>query len=226
MKKNILILAAVGVMSVLGAQIAITGFTELTEANAGDGTVFEVADPAATPKSRKYKLTNLVTKAEMESGTLTAGFSTLSAGTIIITNGSKYPISGSTAGLSSDDTYSGLPIIGMNAGETVAQWDLVRVHSDGEWHLADADAAGEQEAVAIAAAAGTDGNAMTVLTKGTVRNDAWNWTIGGALYLSATAGGLTQTAPSTATHVVQKVGRALTADIIWFDPDSTTLVAQ
>lgn len=121
-------------------------------------------------------------------------------------------LNGTADGLT-DDTYDGITITGRNAGETVAQWELVRFHTDNEFHLADADAAGEFPARGIAVAASTDGNAITVLVQGIVRNDGWAWgTIGGPIYLSDTAGGLTQTAPSTSGDAVQIVGWALSDD--------------
>jgi hypothetical protein len=133
---------------------------------------------------------------------------------------------GADGGLT-DDTYDGVTITGRNAGETVAQWELVRFHTDSEFHLADANAAGEYPARGIAVAASTDGNTITVLVQGIIRNDGWAWgTIGGPIYLSETAGALTQTAPSTSGSAVQIVGWALSADVIWFGPDSTTLVVQ
>lgn len=124
---------------------------------------------------------------------------------------------GFSGALGTDDTYNGDQITGTQAGETVAQWELVRMHSDGQFHLADADAAGEFPARGLAVAATSDNTAITVLTQGTVRNDTWNWTVGGTLYLSTTAGGLTQTAPSTSGNAVQVVGFAISADIAYFN---------
>lgn len=122
-------------------------------------------------------------------------------------------LNGTADGLT-DDTYDGLTITGRAAGEAITQWDLVFFNSsDSEWHQADADAAGEFPARGIAVAAGTDGNALTVLVQGIVRNDGWAWaTIGGPIYLSDTAGGLTQTAPSTTGDAVQIVGWAMSDD--------------
>ena len=46
-----------------------------------------------------------------------------------------------------------------------------------------------------------------------------SWTIGGVLYLSdSSAGGLTQTAPSTGGHFVQRIGVALAADTMLVMP--------
>lgn len=113
-----------------------------------------------------------------------------------------------------DDTYEGQAITGRNAGATIAQWEAVYLGSGGTWLLADANGSGTYPCRGLATAAYVDTNAAVVIDNGTVRNDAWNWTIGGDIYLSATAGGLTQTAPSTSGDKIQKIGYALSADTI------------
>ena len=109
-----------------------------------------------------------------------------------------------------DDTYQGTVITGRNAGATIAQWEAVYLGSGGTWLLADADGAGTQPCRGLAVAAYSSGNAATVIDNGVVRNDAWNMTPGGDVYLSTTPGGMSQTAP--VTGFVQKVGYALSAD--------------
>jgi hypothetical protein len=57
------------------------------------------------------------------------------------------------------------------------------------------------------------------LTKGSIRDDTWNWTVGGLIYISTTgttANTLTQTAPSGANNVIMAVGVALSADVMYF----------
>ena len=59
------------------------------------------------------------------------------------------------------------------------------------------------------------------LRRGFVRDDTWNWIPGGMIYLSisGTSGNtLTQSIPSGSLEVVQIIGKALTANIIDFDP--------
>lgn len=123
----------------------------------------------------------------------------------------------------SDDTWTGTTISGLNAGATIAQWETVYLGASSTWLLADANGSGTYPARGLATAAYSNTDPAIVLVHGTVRNDAWNWTPGGAIYLSATAGGLTQTAPSTSGDKVQQVGFALTADIAFFDFNSTYL---
>jgi hypothetical protein len=125
--------------------------------------------------------------------------------------------------LGTDDTYHGIGITGINAGATIAQWETVYYDfAAGEWLLADANGVNTFPAQGLAVAAGTDGNALTVMVQGIVRNDAWAWSAG-PIYLSTTAGGLTQTAPSTSGDKVQVVGFALTADVAYFNFNTTYL---
>jgi hypothetical protein len=116
----------------------------------------------------------------------------------------------------SDDTYAGFALTGRNAGATIAQWEAVYLSSSSTWLLADANGSGTYPARGLAVAAYSNTDAATIIVQGSVRNDAWNWTPGGDIYLSTTAGGLTQTAPNTAGDKVQPVGFAITADIAYF----------
>lgn len=128
-----------------------------------------------------------------------------------------------TAAHGTDDTYTGITMIGLNAGATIAQWEIVYLGGSSTWLLADANGSGTYPAAGIAVAAYSSTNPATILKEGTVRNDAWNWTPGGRLYMSATPGALTQTAPSTSGDKVQDVGFALTADIAILDFNGTYL---
>lgn len=92
--------------------------------------------------------------------------------------------------------------------------------ADGHLDTADANAVATAPCVALALETGI--GSKKVLLMGTLRVDAWNWTIGpGAtslIYLSETVGTLTQTKPTTEDAVVQPVGFALTDDMIMFNP--------
>lgn len=133
-----------------------------------------------------------------------------------------YEVDGTPA---SDDTWGGRAITGVNAGATIAQWESVYMGSGGEWLLADANGSGTYPCRGLAAAAGTDNNPMTVVTEGVIRNDAWNWTtLGGTIYLSTTAGGLTQTPPSGSGEIVQQVGFAISADVMYLSIGSATFI--
>lgn len=124
----------------------------------------------------------------------------------------------SGAPLESDNSYSGPIFSGLNGGATIAQWDVVYFDGTaGEFLLADADGSGTRLAFGLAVAATTDGNPISIIREGFIRNDAYAWTPGARLYLSTTAGAITATAPSTSGDTVKEVGLAITADIIFVD---------
>lgn len=121
-----------------------------------------------------------------------------------------------------DTKYSGTVITGLNAGETIAAFDLVYFDgTENEWMIADADASGKFPARGIALAAGTNGNPLDVLVQGTVRNDTvFEWTANGAtLYLDDVAGDAIEVAgiPATSNDCIQVVGWSITNDEAYFN---------
>ena len=119
---------------------------------------------------------------------------------------------------STDHTYSGMSAE-MLAGGTIGAQDLVCIHTTtSEVVVADASAVGTARAIGIAPAAISDTATGTVLLQGFIRDDSWNWTTGGVLYTSETAGDLTQTAPTTDGAFVQVVGIALSPDVAYINP--------
>jgi len=103
-------------------------------------------------------------------------------------------------------------------GETVAFGDLLYQKSDGKWWLADADQASTMPGLRMALEAKSADQTCSMLVAGRVRNDAWNWTVGGLIYASTTSGALTQTQPSGAGDQVQVVGVAYHADKMILQP--------
>lgn len=117
-----------------------------------------------------------------------------------------------------DGAVSGITI-SRTAGATAVAFDAGYVYSDGKIKLAQADAAGTLPSVFLATAGINTDASGTWLAIGLARKDTWTWTPGGKLYVSAaTAGALTQSAPTT-PNLVQCVGVALTATIILWNPD-------
>ena len=88
--------------------------------------------------------------------------------------------------------------------------------SDGNFETADANVLAKMPCVALALESGT--GTKDVLIRGYVRDDTWDFTPGGLIYVSGTLGGLTQTAPSSSGDQVQVIGWAYSADIMVFDP--------
>jgi hypothetical protein len=120
-----------------------------------------------------------------------------------------------------DHSATGAQTDTFNAGETIAAGEVVYMHTDGEWHLADASVTATAEKdIAIALEAGTDGNPLQVALSGAfVRDDSWSWTAGDTLYLSLTAGDLSATVTATATDEVSRViGYAYTSTVIRLAP--------
>ena len=129
----------------------------------------------------------------------------------------------STAGLIlpnvqlADVTVSGLTQTGT-AGEDLVFADPCYLKSDGKWWKADANGSSTYPCVMMAAATIAANASGVFLRNGVARNDAWNWTVGGTLYLSDSAT-ITQTAPSTSGDIVQVLGIAgPNADTIQWQP--------
>lgn len=123
----------------------------------------------------------------------------------------------------SDHTGSGIKGVFTNgSGVTVYHGDIGFMASDGQIELADADADTSMPALYMSLATITNGASGEWLITGVVRDDTWNWTRGpgtsGLIYVSTTAGDMTQTAPSATGDQVQIVGTAISADIMLFNP--------
>lgn len=156
-----------------------------------------------------------------------------------VTNDAQLPLSGGTmtgnitlgentsldldpAG-SADGKYSGICITGT-AGATLAFGDLIYLAvADSRWELTDADATATSGTPLIGMcvlAAAADGNATKILLQGTIRADAKfpALTIGAPAYVGETAGAIQTAIPTGADNVIRVVGRALTADELYFCP--------
>jgi len=127
---------------------------------------------------------------------------------------------------SADGKYSGITVT-ATAGYTQAFGDLVYLDpTDSRWEAADANAASGADGdsrglLGMVVVAGTDGNACTILLNGVIRADAKfpTFTVNNPIYVSETAGSVTQTQPTTTDVVIRVVGAALTADEMYFNPD-------
>lgn len=147
-----------------------------------------------------------------------------------ITLGENSTIALDPAG-SADGKYTGITVTGV-AGYAQTYGDLVYLSSvDSRWELADADAASTADRMLamVVVAGGSDGASCTLLLKGIIRADAKfpTLTIGSPVYVGETAGSIQVDIPTGADNVIRRVGFALTADEIYFNPsmDSQTTVA-
>lgn len=124
---------------------------------------------------------------------------------------------GIIASPTTDHTATGI-ITELTAGEALVFGDVCYIASTGKALLGDADALATAGAVALALETLSTDGAGNFLLHGIARDDTWNWTPGGLLYLSTTAGDMTQTAPSGTDDVIQVLGVATHADRIYFNP--------
>jgi len=128
-----------------------------------------------------------------------------------------------------DHAYSGISAT-YTAGEALTMGDLVYYKSDGKVYKAKGDATSTMPCMGLATTDIAINTSVVILLKGYFQDASlYNFTVGGQasaaaglIYVSAATAGLaTQTIPSASTNIVQIVGQALTADIIYFDPCST-----
>ena len=120
----------------------------------------------------------------------------------------------------SDDTTSGLYVTMTVDSNSTGVGCPLYMAADGHWDEADADAVATAPALGLAMETGT--GSKKVLLWGIMRNDGWDFTTGpgelSLVYLSATVGTLTQTAPSGTGDVIQAVGSALSDGVLLFNP--------
>ena len=114
----------------------------------------------------------------------------------------------------------------LPASENLAAGDLVNVWNDSgtaKARKADATTAGK-EANGFVLSAVTLGNNATVYFDGT-DTQLSSLTPGVVYYLATTAGGVTDTPPSGSGNVLQRVGRALSATELTFEPGEPITLA-
>lgn len=209
--------------------VGITGTKAQFDTAVSDGGIVFVGDVISTTNFASTTSAQLAGVISDETGSGSLVFGTSPTLTTPVINGATLNGDLQVDGTpNTDDTWNGKSTNSFNAGATIAQFDCVYMTSSSTWALTDADAIGTAGNVLVmmAGEAGTASNPLRVIEPGSwVRNDAWNWTVGGALYLdTATSGGLTQTAPSGADDVVKVVGYAASADVIYFAPSVNWII--
>lgn len=122
----------------------------------------------------------------------------------------------------SDGQYSGITEAG-SAGEALAFGELVRLDStSGRWKLAAASAASSARGklgICLVGASG-DGQPTLVLLWGKVRADTAfpSLTAGEPVFMSATAGDITQTPPTGSGNIIRVLGQANAERELFFCP--------
>lgn len=119
----------------------------------------------------------------------------------------------------SDGEYQAIKLDNWAVGETVAYGQLVYLEwSDKEWYLADAADSTEVPALGIALESKTDGQTCKILREGYIRDDDWNFTAWMVYLSDSPAGGVLSTPPGDSGDQVQRVGDAVSADVMYFNP--------
>lgn len=120
----------------------------------------------------------------------------------------------------------------LATGVTVSPIQPVGISNGGHGTLASAAVAGLLRCVGFPMSSGcgtkTEGSGLFthvgLRTQGRIQDNSWTWTPGLPVYVSTTAGGLTQTAPAGAGQLVQTVGAADRPDqiVLNIDPVGST----
>ena len=138
-----------------------------------------------------------------------------------ITLGENTSIALDPAG-SADGKYTGITITGV-AGATLAFGDLIYLAvATSKWVLTDADATATSGTpmMGMCVLAAADTEATKILLMGLIRADAKfpTLTVGAPAYVGETAGVIQVAIPTGADNVIRVVGRAMTANELYFNP--------
>ena len=117
--------------------------------------------------------------------------------------------------------------ITLTAAVIVGFGDVVYINASSKGALGDADDEATASCVAMAIEPILANDPGLFLLYGLVRNDAWNWTPGGLIFLTVTGttgNTLSQTAPTGVNDIVQILGWALSADVMFFNPQMVQVV--
>ena len=117
---------------------------------------------------------------------------------------------------------SGVRIKGIS-GEAIRRGQAVyMLAADGLWYLADADAVTSLPSVGVSLDTVAIGRVFDILVLGLIGRSDWAWTRGDSIYVSSTAGALTQTAPVAPAHA-QPVAVAITSTMIFVNATLSTV---
>jgi len=114
------------------------------------------------------------------------------------------------------------------AGEALTERDLVQIYDDAgtaKARKADANTSPPRAADGWAIESVSSGASVRVYLTASLITGLSSLTIGAEYYLSATAGAITATAPSTAANIRQRVGKALSATVLSFERGEPITIA-
>ena len=202
----------------------VTNAKDLIFTDNGDATGLTIKDAAAGIVVPGEVMTTKVSYTDGDDAmTVADGGGVTFAQDISTTDGKWIKLGGSTmatAEPSSNTSGYGI-VIGLDSAGSIAAGDAVCINSSGKAARANAATGSVTEpCIGIATnAAGSDGDDCYVLTHGIWRMDAEAFDAGDPVYLGESAGVLTKTAPSDDGDYVQRVGIAVTDDVLLVMPD-------
>ena len=124
------------------------------------------------------------------------------------------------AAITTNETYNGMIFQGVVDTNSIGFSGVLSQGADFHWDEASASSIDYSVGVAMACESGS--GLKVLLLQGQICNTSWDWSAG-LIYLSTTAGSLTQTAGSATDNVILPVALALSADTIYFNPGFVTL---
>lgn len=208
-----LFLASGGVINFAAGNVALTHSTGILTQTAGElritsANVGTNADSVPTLSSTSTLTNKTLTSPTIQTSPVLAAATSL-----------KFTVP------SSDVTATGITTNEFNSGySSTAIGDLVYLDTSATWQKADADASAAtySSLLGIALSVAASGAAVNVLLQGFIyaATPFPTLTIGAPVYMSATAGAVTQTAPVTTDSATRIVGYAVHADKIWFNPSN------
>lgn len=222
-----LFLASGAVVNYANSNVVLTHTSGVLTLGTGDLQITTAGSNAASAVT--VGGTQTLTNKTLTSPTLTTPSAFTTGGVITLAENSAVALD--PAG-SADGKYTGTTITAV-AGYAQTYGDLVYLDpTDSRWELADANSAAAADGDSrgtlgvVVVAGGSDGAACTILLQGVVRADAKfaTFTVNNPIYVSETAGAITQTQPSTTDVVIRVAAVAITTDEIYFSPspDYTT----
>ena len=110
------------------------------------------------------------------------------------------------------------------AGEDLNAYDCTYLETNSRWYKTTATTDAKSDGILAVCLGNTvNGADGQFQTSGPITSAAWLWVPGRPVYLAATPGGLTQTAPVTPGSQVRVAGYAIGTQTIMLAPDSTVL---
>lgn len=201
----------------------VTDFRAVTSLPTGQPSVFEHGSLGGRDDANQHPADAISTDETSWTGNLSGGGkddvqAALDAFDSYIPPAGGLQIAPPTTDLTVSGITTTVPVTGNDTGFGAALY----LDSDSWFREADASDISTMPCHVLAAESG-NGAAIEVLLFGYTRNDAWSWTPGAEIYVDTTAGELTETQPAVSGDIVQVVGWAFSATILFFDRDKTTI---